>query len=279
MTASDDNGDIHSVHEDNEALTPDFMLRIDKGGFTLTMALSPGVESPEPKVDHLTAWVNLEMPTTPSLRWHRAHNTQIPAKLARVSDVVALAEKVVVADCCFCNAPAIRVVPGLPKLVSKCERCHTLDVLDAIQEDLRLELAEVDREVWDIGSARVHRKAYTHCMISVKPHTRAELRNWYDKQPFDWLAPSMRFEFHDPLTRNRAADRDRCFEDASSNWPGAEHHIVTYDELLEITRYRLRSLKQLIAQHGGSLRDAARAKFMAESRCSQDDLDKILQAK
>ena len=115
-------------------------------------------------------------------------------------------------------------------------------------------------------------------MISVKPHTRTELRNWYDKQPFDWLAPSMRFESHDPLTRKRAAERDLCFEDASSRWPGAEHHIVTYDELLEITRYRVRSLKQLIAQHGGSLRDAARARFMAESRCSQDDLDKILQA-
>ena len=267
------------MHEDNTALTPDFMLRIDKGGFTLKIALIPGVESPEPKVDHLTAWVNLEMPTKPSLRWHRAHNTQIPAALARVSDVIALAEKVVVADCCFCDAPAIRVVPGLPRLVAKCERCHTLDVLDGIQEDLRAELAEVDREVGAIGRARVHRKAYTHCMISVKPHTRTELRTWYDKQPFDWLAPSMRFEFHDPLTRKRAADRDGCFEDASSNWPGAEHHIVTFDELLEIARYRFHSLEQLIAQHGGSLRDAARAKFMAESRCSQDDLDKILQAK
>lgn len=77
MTASDGNAGSHSVHEAEEPLTPDFMMRIEKGGFTLKLALSPGGESPEPKVDHLTAWVNLEMPTKPSLRWHRAHDKQI----------------------------------------------------------------------------------------------------------------------------------------------------------------------------------------------------------
>ena len=264
MTSPHESISPFSAQELEQPLAADFSTSIARGTAQLLLEVSNEFDELETPVDHLTAWVGISVPNKPPFSRYRICNQNVPMTSARLRDLMALADQVKIAPCLCCGADTIYSVPGTPDIDPTCDLCYMTVEIVEIEEALNLEIAAVREELDDMQKERSE-GVCNRVLVVVAEHDRSEHRNCYGEQAHAWLAPSIRFELHvgeigEPTTESISMTKKLARMGA-----GAQHWLITIDESLEINQSRMQKLERLLAQHGGSVRDAAQARFVEEN--------------
>lgn len=258
-----------TAHELDQPLAADFSTSIARGTAQLRLEVRNEFDEQEVSVDHLTAWVGITVPNKPSFSLYRICNQNVPMTSARLADLVALADQVEVAPCLCCGVATIHSVPGTPDIEPTCDQCYMTVAIAEIEEALTLELAAVREELDDMQKERAEGVS-THVLVIVAEHDRGEQRDWYGAQAHAWLAPSIRFELHLGAIGEPTTESISMAKKLARMGEGAQHWLITIDESMAINQSRLQKLERLVAQHGGSIRAAAQARFPQETQGMSD---------
>lgn len=252
-----------SVQGLQQPLASDFATSIARGSASLQLAVSCELDTLEVDVEHLTAWVSISVPNKPSFTTYRISNPKVSKASARVADLMALAEKIKVAPCPSCGASTIHSVPGAADIEPTCDECCLAVELADVEEALTLEIGAVREALKGMHTDR-DKDNCTHALVCVAPHDKNEQRDWYGKQAQEWLAPSIRFEHHIAMRCDPSDVQIRRLKGLFQMDPQTRHWVIPIEESCSINQQRLETLERLVAEHKGSVRDAALAVFLNE---------------